>query len=125
MRKFKKKKNKFLYSPIVLLVLFGLLVLLGFKIWDLVEKHQQTTLFRKIAEEEFDNLSKRAEDLNQNISDLNTEEGKEGIIRVKYQVAKEGEKVLSIIGEEEEAQTEEIEKGNKSFVDKIKSFFIN
>ena len=40
-------------------------------------------------------------------------------------MAKEGEKVLSIIGEEEEAQTEEIEKGNKSFVDKIKSFFIN
>ncbi len=126
MIKFKKKKNRFWYSPIVLFILLAVLVFFSFSIWGLFERYQQTTQLKKIAKEEYEQLSERIEDLNQDISELSTEEGKEGIIRVKYQVAKEGEKVLSIVEENQSAQEEEegeSEKLRKSFFDFLKDFF--
>ncbi len=125
MRKHKKKKNKLWYSPVVLLFLFGLLILFSYKTLDLFKRYQNAKVIRGVVENEVNDLNKRIEGLNQEIHDLGTEEGKEGIIRIKYQVAKEGEKVLNIIEEEpEDLEKEEPEK-NKSFLDKMKSFFIN
>ncbi len=125
MRKHKKKKNKPWYSPVVLLFLFGLLILFSYKTLDLFKRYQNAKFIRSVVENEVNDLNKRIEGLNQEIHDLGTEEGKEGIIRIKYQVAKEGEKVLNIIEEEpEDLEKEEPEK-NKSFLDKMKSFFIN
>ena len=63
--------------------------------------------------------------MNQDISELSTEEGKEGIIRVKYQVAKEGEKVLSIV-EEDQSEKEDLgedQRPKKSFFDFLKDLF--
>ena len=107
MVKFKKKKNTFWHSPLVLFVLLAILVFFSFKIWDLYQRYQQTRQMKKMAEEEYNLLTKRIDDLNEDISELNTEEGKEGIIRVKYQVAKEGEKVLNIVEEDDIVETEE------------------
>ncbi len=127
MVKFKKNKYKFWYSPLVLLVFLVALVFFGYKICGLVKTHKQTLQMRRIAEEELNQLSQRIDDLNMEISELNTEEGKEGVIRVKYQVAKEGEKVLSIVEEDqiekEEAEVEEKKQDRKSFFDWLKNIF--
>ena len=77
---------------------------------------------RKIAEDELNELSVRIDDLNREISELNTEEGKEGVIRVKYQVAKEGEKVLSIVEDGQEENGENIVLDEKD--QNRKSFFV-
>ncbi len=125
MIKFKKKKNRFWYSPIVLFVLLAILVFFSISIWDLFERYQQSAQLKKVAKEEYEQLTKRIEDLNQDISELSTEEGKEGIIRVKYQVAKEGEKVLSIV-EEDQSKEEDLaedQRPKKSFFDFLKDLF--
>ena len=125
MIKFKKKKNRFWYSPIALFVLLAILVFFSISIWDLFERYQQSAQLKKVAKEEYEQLTKRIEDLNQDISELSTEEGKEGIIRVKYQVAKEGEKVLSIV-EEDQSKEEDLaedQRPKKSFFDFLKDLF--
>lgn len=125
MIKFKKKKNRFWYSPIVLFILLAILVFFGISIWGLFERYQQSAQLKKVAKEEYEQLTKRIEDLNQDISELSTEEGKEGIIRVKYQVAKEGEKVLSIV-EEDQSKEEDLaedQRPKKSFFDFLKDLF--
>lgn len=125
MIKFKKKKNRFWYSPIVLFILLAIMVFFSISIWGLFERYQQSAQLKKIAKEEYGQLTKRIEDLNQDISELSTEEGKEGIIRVKYQVAKEGEKVLSIVEEDQskEEDLEEEQSPKKSFFDFLKDLF--
>lgn len=125
MIKFKKKKNRFWYSPIVLFILLAIMVFFSISIWGLFERYQQSAQLKKIAKEEYGQLTKRIEDLNQDISKLSTEEGKEGIIRVKYQVAKEGEKVLSIVEEDQskEEDLEEEQSPKKSFFDFLKDLF--
>ena len=125
MIKFKKKKNRFWYSPIVLFILLAILVFFSISIWGLFERYQQSAQLKKVAKEEYEQLTKRIEDLNQDISELSTEEGKEGIIRVKYQVAKEGEKVLSIV-EEDQSEKEDLaedQRPKKSFFDFLKDLF--
>ncbi len=126
MVKFKKNKYKFWYSPLVLFIFLIALAFFGYKICGLIKTHKQTLQMKRIAEEELNQLSQRIDDLNMDISELNTEEGKEGVIRVKYQVAKEGEKVLSIV-EEDQKETKEVvveeEKDRRSFFDWLKNIF--
>jgi len=110
MVKFKKNKSKykFWYSPLVLIIFLAILIFFGYKIFRLIGTHRETIQMKRIAEDELSQLSQRIDNLNREISELNTEEGKEGVIRVKYQVAKEGEKVLSIVEEEQQEDKTEV-----------------
>jgi cell division protein FtsB len=124
MVKFKKNKSKykFWYSPFFLFIFLIILAFFGYKIFCLIGTHRETIQMRKIAEDELNELSVRIDDLNREISELNTEEGKEGVIRVKYQVAKEGEKVLSIVEDGQEENGENIVLDEKD--QNRKSFFV-
>ena len=99
MTKWKKTSYKFWHSPIALGLLFCVLVFFGYKIIDLIKKDIETTHKKELVLDQINSLQEREDSLNKDISKLETEEGKEEIIREKYQVAKEGEKMVTIIND--------------------------
>lgn len=100
MMKSNKSDYKFWHSPLALGLLLCLLVLFGYKIIFLIEKQRETTHKRELSLNEINDLKKKEVLLNLDISKLETEEGKEEIIRSKYQVTKNGEKMVTIVDEE-------------------------
>ena len=97
--KSKKTSYKFWHSPIALIFIFFVLLFFGYKIIDLIRKEVETTSKKNLVLDQIDSLKKRESSLSLDISKLNTDEGKEEIIREKYQVAKEGEKMVIIVEE--------------------------
>ncbi|HLP86586.1 MAG TPA: hypothetical protein VK153_01780 [Candidatus Paceibacterota bacterium] len=97
----KEKNNyQFWHSPIVLFFLFAFLLFFGYKIIDLLKINIETSHKKEVKQLEIDDLKKRELSLSRDIAKLETEEGKEEIIRSKYPVTKPGEKMVSIIEEE-------------------------
>lgn len=124
MTKFKKSNYKFWHSPIALIVLFCILILFGYKIIDLVKKERETAHKKDIILDKIDSLNLRAITLSKDISKLETEEGKEELIREKYQVVKEGEKMVIIVDEDNENDNLlEQKKTNHGFWNWVKRIF--
>ena len=123
MTKGKRNNYKFWHSPIALVILFFVLVLFGYKIIDLVKKNKETADKKELALEEIDRLQKREQSLNKDISKLNTEEGKEEIIREKFQVAKQGEKMVTIVNDDSKNSSGEDTKVSHGFWNWIKKIF--
>jgi len=97
-----KKKNKysFWFSPIVLVILLILLGFLVYSVAGLIKKEKETAVKKENVLDKIDSLETREESLTQDIHKLETEEGIEDTIREKYQVVKEGEKMVVIVDEE-------------------------
>lgn len=123
MTKFKKNNYKFWHSPIALIVLFCILILFGYKIIDLIQKERETAYKKDLVLNKVDNLNLRVSTLSKDILRLETEEGKEELIREKYQVAKEGEKMVIIVDEESKNSLITEEKTNHGFWNWIKGIF--
>ncbi len=100
-------KYKFWHSPLALLLLFFVIVLFGYNVVGLIEKNRETNKRKNILTEEKKYLEERKTLLNSQIEKLETEEGKEFIIRSKYPLAKPGERVLTIIEEENSVISED------------------
>jgi cell division protein FtsB len=122
MSNFKKNRYRFWHSPFVLIILFGFLVFFGYKIIDLVAKERETSLKKELILSQINTLKEREKNLLKNTLKLETEEGKEEVIREKYQVSKEGEKIIIIV-DEENNESEVIENENHGFVNWIKKIF--
>ena len=123
MAEFKKKdKYSFWYSPLALIVLLGLLFFLFYKVIDLIKKDKETGEKKELILDKIDELKERERILNEDIAKMQTEEGIEDVIRGKYKVVKEGEKMVTIIDEEKvtQKQTEEVD---HSFVGWLKGLF--
>jgi cell division protein FtsB len=120
----RKNKNNFWHSPLILMVLFGILVLFTFSIVGLSEKERETSQKKDIELTKIENLRLREKTLNQDIEKLKTEEGIEETIRDKYQVVKPNEKMVTIIDEENKQLMEVPEVTNHGFIGWIKSIFI-
>ena len=123
MNKEKKNNYKFWHSPISLIILFCILGLFGYKIIDLIKKYKETSHTKELILEEIDELQKKEIALSNDISKLETEEGKEEVIRSKFQVAKEGEKMVTIVNEDNKGPLTEKEKINHGFWNWIKGIF--
>jgi cell division protein FtsB len=125
MTKFNNNKinYKFWHSPIVLIFLFCILVLFGYKIIDLIKKQIETAHKKELVLNQIDSLQKRQTSLSSDILKLGTDEGKEEIIREKYQVAKDGEKVVVIVDDSKSSSGPESGKIDHSFWGWIKRTF--
>ncbi len=99
MMKFKKSNYKFWHSPLALIILFCLLVFFGYKIIDLVKKDVETRQQKNLALDQKDIQEKKEASLLEEIAKLNTDEGKEEVLREKYPVVKQGEKMVTIVNE--------------------------
>lgn len=97
---FKKNKYQFWHSPFALIILLGVFFLFLFNIIDLVKKERDTANTKVLIENKKEDLLEKKASLEESIERLKTEEGEEEIIRDKYQVAKQGEKMVVIVDEE-------------------------
>ena len=122
---FKKnnQKYKFWHSPIVLLVLFIFLIFFIYNIIGLLEKERETSHKKELALEQLSELRSREDALNKDILKFKIEEGQEELIREKYQVAKEGEKMVVIVDEDSSDKQTEQKEESHGFWNWLKDFF--
>lgn len=110
MAEFKKKdKNSFWYSPLFLVLLFVFILFLIYSIIGLIKKDKETARKKEMVLSRIESLEEREDSLKKDISKLETEEGLEDVIRNKLPVIKEGEKMVVIVDEEENAEELESE----------------
>lgn len=99
--KFKKNNYQFWHSPLALILLLALFLYFGYKIIDLRKIEKETTFKKELVLDDINSLKKRESDLTTNIAELQTDQGKEEVIRDKYQVAKPDEKMVIIVDKAE------------------------
>ena len=123
MAKWKKDSYRFWHSPFVLVFLFCILIFFGYRIIGLIEKEKETTERKELILEKIENLKTKEASLASDISKLETEDGKEEIIREKYQVAKDGEKMVIIVNGEEDSSLIKEDVSEHGFVNWLKRIF--
>ncbi len=111
MREFQQKQifKEKLYSKTTVFILLVLALLLAKGVVNIYIKERESRKNKEEAELELANMQNRAEELKQASERLKTPVGIEQEIRSKFGVAKEGEKVILIVEEEESAPIEKKE----------------
>jgi len=124
MKEFKREnKNKIWFSPVFLLLFFCFVVFFAYNIFGLIKKEREISHRKDLILDEIKELKERELTLTENIKNLETEKGKEAVIRDKYQVVKQGEKMVVIV-DRENPETEVVqEKMEHSFWDWVKELF--
>ena len=120
----RKNTYNFWHSPLALLALFCLLVLFAYNMVGLIAKERETSKKKELVLAQIETLRAREKNISSDIAKLKTDEGVEETIREKYQVAKEGEKMVTIIDSEKSStdiESDPLE--NHSFWGWIKSLF--
>lgn len=114
MMKSKKSNYRFWHSPIALAIIFLVLVWFSYKIIFLIEKQKETTYKKEQYLDEISRLKDKESLLAEQLLRIETEEGIEEVIRSKYQVTKSGEKMVTIVDENEniESNTEKENTGH-------------
>lgn len=88
------------------LIIVGLLILVAIAvrgIWEVYNKERDSRLRRQEAEAQLANLEGREASLRADIAQLKSDRGIEEVLRQEYELAREGEGVVVIVGEKEEA----------------------
>ena len=111
MREFQQKQifKEKLYSKTTVFILLVLALLLAKGVVNIYIKERESRKNKEEAELELINMQNRAEELKQASERLKTPVGIEQEIRSKFGVAKEGEKVILIVEEEEAILVEQKE----------------
>ena len=102
----KRKIRKRLYSPLVLIVIFFLLILVGKATLGLYVKERESRKNLNRAEAELSALMLREERLRADIARLETPGGIEAEIREQFQVAKPGERMVVLVDDGKDAPRE-------------------
>lgn len=123
MRNFQEKKGlkRFLQSKPVLILLFILVIVFTLNVISLMGKLKETEKNKKIQEVEINNLQKRKEKLSDDIEKINTEKGKEEMIRENFGLVKEGEGMIIIV--EDKNETSDLPESKKGILYFLKSLF--
>lgn len=82
------------------LILVGLLVLVVaavFGVWGAYQKQRESATLRTEAEVHLADLSKRQTRLNSDIANLQTDRGREEVLREQYALAAKGERLIVIV----------------------------
>lgn len=82
---------------LILLGLFALIVLSAMGVWGAYQKEKESRLLRKEAEMQLGDLSKRQAQLDADIANLETDRGKEQVLREQYALAARGEGLIVIV----------------------------
>lgn len=106
----KKRLGRFLYSNMILAVLFIVLILIGKGVWNIYVKERSAMADRVDAERQIATLKERHTFLENEVNRLKTQNGIEREIREKFNVKKSEEEVAIII----DATTTEINEGKDS-----------
>lgn len=101
----KKQLTDYFYSKPVIAVLLILVGLLSFSVFERFQIEREMAARRIAAEEEYKSLEIRREELQEKVDYLSAQRGIEEEIRKHFDVAKTGEKVVILLGEDEEKAT--------------------
>lgn len=104
---------------LVLLALLGLIVVAGLGAWSAYKKERESYALRQEAEMQLGDLSKRQTQLNADIANLETDRGKEQVLREQYALAARGEGLIVIVDTPPVAPT----RATSSLVDWFKKTF--
>ncbi len=116
MRGLKKKHQlkRIAYSPVVVIVLVLVAVTVWRGVWDVYGRADKARSERNVLAREVEELEQRQAVLHQSIEYLNTQKGQEEEIRKKFNVAKDGERVIVFL-ERDETQQELISEERSVF----------
>ena len=111
--------QRVVYSKFSILVLLALFILASKAAFHVQEKYRDVDKKKERARRELTRLEERQEALAVEIERLGTRAGVEEEIREKFGLAKEGEKLVVIIDDEDDEKVEPVPE--LSFFDKIKN----
>ncbi|OIO48477.1 MAG: hypothetical protein COT67_02605 [Candidatus Tagabacteria bacterium CG09_land_8_20_14_0_10_41_14] len=124
MRQFEQKRKfkKLFFSRPVFVLFLGLLVLVGFSVFDMYKKSREAVLRNRIIESELEDVKQRRISLEAGIADLETDFGVEETLRSKFQVKKPGESYVVIL-DSRSSRAESENKNTGGFFKKLIEFF--
>lgn len=113
-----------MYSPLSLIILFLILIFVGKGFFGVYQKYSFSKDALAKSESELAVLKEKKDNIDQKIKNLETETGIEQEIRAKFDVAKEGERLVVIVDDKKEETIVEEEKGIfGNFFTTIKGWF--
>jgi len=105
----KVKRGGGAYKKVIILALIFLLFILGRGTLNMFEKNKEAKKNLEDTQKNLEVLVDRKENLEKEISRLSTERGIDDEIRTKFQVTKEGEKMIVLVNSPESTTTEVVE----------------
>ena len=85
------------WRRLVLLGLFALVLLAASGVWNAYQKERESRALRVQAQAQLNDLSAQQSELHSDIDKLQTERGKEAVLRQQYALAAKGEGVIVIV----------------------------
>jgi cell division protein FtsB len=121
MREFQQRRRlrKIIYSKIVFLLFFAVLVFLMFSTFQIYKKSQEAVFKNNEVKKELKELKSRKEHLDNEAARLRSTSGIEEEIREKFPVALPGEEVLIILDKGNNTEEEPEQEKKASFWQKI------
>ena len=122
MREFeiKRKVKKRIYSKLTLLVLLVILLFVAHGAWGVYKKHREVDKDLLNTQNRLDRSLEQKKVVQHKIDRLETDVGKEEVLRENYSLAKDGEKAIFLL-EDPDPEIEIVEE--KKFFGRIGSFF--
>lgn len=118
----KRHFKKIIYSKISFLILFILTIFLGRATYDIYKKSQLSYDNYMVVKRDYDSLNARKDMLGSEINRLKTDTGIEEEIRSKFNVAKPGETVVTVINDSSSTSLD-TNNSNKGFWSNLFSIF--
>jgi cell division protein FtsB len=101
----KNKLKRRLYSKTAVVLLAILIIVLGRATWNVYDKEKTSSADVAAVTGQLNRIQDRQNELASDISSLQTDEGVESVIRSEYNVAKPGENLIVITGDDQNATT--------------------
>jgi len=93
---------------LILLLLLVLVLVLGRGVYGVFMKERESRALRGDVETELQGLKGRETEIRTDIAELASERGVERALRSEYELAREGESVIVIVGDDEEVTEEPV-----------------
>lgn len=93
----RRRFKRFLHSRYAIAILGVICLVLLHSVWGLYQKYEKSKEIVARVQSNASLLQTRETSLSQSINDLNTQEGRENILRDQFGVVKEGEKMVVIV----------------------------
>ncbi len=117
----RRRIKKIIYSKLTLVVLTVLLVLLARGTWDVYKKVKYANSNESRAEQELHALRERESFLLEELSNLESDRGREGELRSRFDIGMEGEHLIVLIDAPVPETVQETKK--KGILDSVKNLF--
>lgn len=118
----KRKLKQLLYSKLTLIVLFIIVFYLASSVLGIYQKEKSTRAVKELQERDFEELSGREAVLRAEIERLNSGYGIEEEIRSKFEVGRDGERVI-VITDPTDTTLEKTKSTTRGFLGKVLDIF--